>query len=99
MRPLLHRLCWVSFVIASLFLLRTEVSVAETLGLPCSAFTRNYYGDWKVLAPVMLHVGSKLLGPIVGTTFEPGTVINGIRVSEVLDNECWSAPLQRTTMR
>ena len=99
MRPLRHRLCWLTFVIVSLFLLNTELCIAETLELPCSAFTRNQHGDWKVLAPVMLHVDGKLLGPIVGTTFEPGTAINGIRVSEVLDNQCWSAPLQRTRMR
>ena len=36
----------------------------------------------------MLHIDGRLLGPIVGTTFEPGTMTNGINMSEVLDREC-----------
>ena len=56
--------------------------------------SRNTDDDWKVLAPVMLHIDGRLLGPMVGTTFEPGTTTNGIAISEVLDRECLLSPLQ-----
>ena len=41
------------------------------------------------------HAGS---GPLVGTTFEPGTMTNGIKMSEVLDRECRSSSFQRPGM-
>jgi hypothetical protein len=49
---------------------------------------RNANGGWKVLAPVMLEIDGRLLGPMVGTNLESGTATNGITMSEVLDREC-----------
>jgi len=46
----------------------------------------------------MLHINGRLLGPIVGTTPEPGTMTNGINMSEVLDRECRSPSFQRAGM-
>ena len=95
MRAPRDRLCRISLAVASLFLLSIEPSLGEDLPVPCSAFARNGHGDWKVLAPVMLHIEGRLLGPIVGTTLVPGTMTNGIRISEVLDRECPVVPLQQ----
>jgi hypothetical protein len=36
----------------------------------------------------MLEIDGRLLGPMVGTTLEPGRATNGITMSEVLDREC-----------
>jgi hypothetical protein len=99
MRAPRNRLCRLSLAVASLVLLSIEPSLGEDLAVPCSAFSRNGDGDWKVLAPVMLHIEGRLLGPIVGTTFAPGTMTNGIRISEVLERECRSLPLQQAGMR
>ena len=99
MRAPQNRLCRISLAGASLFLLSIAPSVGEDLAVPCSAFARNGDGDWKVLAPVMLHIDGRLLGPLVGTTFAPGTMTNGIRLSEVLELECRSSPLQQAGIR
>jgi hypothetical protein len=53
--------------------------------VPCSAFSRNANGGWKVLAPVMLEIDGRLLEPMVGTILEPGTATNGIPMSEVVE--------------
>jgi hypothetical protein len=74
---------------AGLLLLAVRPALAQAVAVPCSAFSRNSHGDWKVLAPVILEVGGRLLGPIVGRIFEPGTVTtNGIKINEVLDRAC-----------
>ena len=99
MRAPRDRLYRLSLAVASLVLLSIEPSLAKDLAVPCSAFARNGDGDWKVLAPVMLHIDGRLLGPIVGTTFAPGTMTNGIRLSEVLERECRSSPVQQARMR
>jgi hypothetical protein len=56
--------------------------------LPCPAFSRNAYGGWTVLAPVMLNLSGSIYSPTVGTTFAAGSVRNGIEMSDVLDREC-----------
>jgi hypothetical protein len=71
-----------------LSLLVSVPGLGQSLPMPCSAFARSADGGWKVLAPVMLEIDGRLLGPIVGTSFEPGSVANGIKISEVLDREC-----------
>lgn len=74
---------------AGLLLLAVQPTLAQAVTVPCSAFSRNSDGGWKVLAPVMLEVDGRLLGPIVGTMFEPGTTTtNGIKINEVLDRAC-----------
>ena len=95
MRSRRNRFCRLSLAVASLVMLGAEPSLGQGVAVPCSAFTRNGNGDWKVLAPVMLHIDGRLLGPIVGTTFEPGTITSGIKMSEVLDRECRSLSFQR----
>ena len=99
MRAPRNRLCRLSLAVASLVLISIEPSLGEDLAVPCTAFARNGDGDWKVLAPVMLHIDGRLLGPMVGTTVAPGTVTNGIRISEVLERDCRSLPLQQAGMR
>ena len=83
-----------SLAVASLFVLSAEPSLGQSVDVPCSAFSRNANGDWKVLAPVMLEIDGRLLGPMVGTILEPGTATNGIAVSDVLDRECRGVHLE-----
>jgi hypothetical protein len=77
-----------NLALASLVILGAGPSLGQSLAVPCSAFSRNANGGWKVLAPVMLEIDGKLLGPMVGTNLESGTATNGITMSEVLDREC-----------
>lgn len=56
--------------------------------LPCSAFERNGYGGWRVLAPVTLDVDGSLYSPMVGTTLPAGANNHGIEMSDVLDQQC-----------
>jgi hypothetical protein len=84
----MRAVCQLSLAVASLALLSVVPSLAQSLAVPCSAFSRNADGGWKVLAPVMLDIDGRLLGPLVGSTFAPGRATNGIKVSEVLDREC-----------
>ena len=63
-------------------------SLAQRDLVPCSAFSRNAYGGWTVLAPVMLDLGGSLYSPTVGTTFAAGSTHNGIEMSDVLDQQC-----------
>src|SRR5438270_11274037 len=88
-----------SLAVASVVLLSTGPGLAQSATVPCSAFTRNDAGEWKVLAPVMLHIDGRLLGPIVGSTFEAGTMTNGIDLSEVLDRACPSFPVEPARLR
>jgi len=72
-----------SIAAASLVLLSAEPSMGQNVAVPCSAFARNAEGGWKVLAPVMLNLDGRLLGPMVGTIFAAGSTMNGL-----LDREC-----------
>ena len=77
---------------AALLLVALQSSLAQDVRVPCSALSRNSHGGWEVLAPVMLQIEGRLLGPIVGTIFEPGTTTtNGIKINEVLDRACQEA--------
>jgi hypothetical protein len=74
---------------AALPLVTLQPGLAQDVRIPCSAFSRNFHGAWKVLAPVMLEIDGRLLGPTVGSMFEPGaTTTNGIKMNEVLDRAC-----------
>ena len=77
-----------SLIAVSLVLLGNAPSFGRNMPVPCSAFARNTNGGWKVLAPVMLSIGGKPLGPMVGSTLPAGSMPNGVKVSEVLDREC-----------
>jgi hypothetical protein len=89
MRGSCNHTCRLGVAVISLILLSVGPSLGQSFAIPCSAFARNSYGGWKVLAPVMLYIDGRLLGPMVGTNFEPGTTTaNGINMSEVLDHEC-----------
>jgi hypothetical protein len=87
LRTLRHRLCLTAAAV-SLVLLSVEPSHGQNVAVPCSAFARNTDGGWKVLAPVMLNIDGRLLGPMVGTIFAAGSTMNGVKMSEVLDQEC-----------
>jgi hypothetical protein len=65
------------------------------MAVPCSAFARNADGGWKVLAPVMLYIGGRPLGPMVGSTLPTGSMPNGVKVSEMLDQECGKGAIWR----
>jgi len=56
--------------------------------MPCSAFTRNAGGGWRVLAPVTLDLGGRLYSPMVGTVFAAGATQHGVEMSDVLDQQC-----------
>jgi hypothetical protein len=56
--------------------------------IPCSAFQRNAYGGWRVLAPVTMDIGGTLYSPIVGTTFAAGSTQHGVEMSDLLDQQC-----------
>lgn len=88
MTLLRHCLCRPAVVAASLLLLGVEPSVGQSLAVPCSAFARHADGGWKVLAPVMLNIDGRFLGPMVGTIFAAGSTVNGLKISEALNREC-----------
>jgi hypothetical protein len=72
----------------ALVLLSAGPSLAQREAVPCSAFSRNGAGGWRVLAPVVLDLGNRLYSPTVGTTFAAGSMHNGIELSDVLDRQC-----------
>ena len=88
MRAIYRRLSRLSMAAASVVLLSAETGSAQNMPIPCSAFARNTHGGWKVLAPVMLYIDGRPLGPMVGTTIPAGSMPNSINVSEALDREC-----------
>ena len=88
MRAIYRRLSRLSMAAASVVLLSAEPGSAQNMPIPCSAFARNAHGGWKVLAPVMLYIDGRPLGPMVGTTIPAGSMPNSINVSEALDREC-----------
>ncbi|HXC29968.1 MAG TPA: hypothetical protein VNV38_18575 [Stellaceae bacterium] len=55
---------------------------------PCSAFERNAYGGWRVLAPVTLDLGGSLYSPTVGTALPAGATNHGIEMIDILDQQC-----------
>jgi hypothetical protein len=69
-------------------------SLAQSTSVPCSAFSRNGSGGWRVTGPVMLDLGGRLLAPMVGTTFNAGSTMHGIEISTVLDRECGNTALR-----
>ena len=88
MRVMQIRLSRLSMTAAGLLLLSAAPGLAEDLPVPCSAFARNADGGWKVLAPVMLYIDGRPLGPMVGSTLPAASTPNSVKVSEVLDREC-----------
>ena len=88
MRTIHRRLSRLSMAAASLVLLSAEPGLAQNMPIPCSAFTRNAHGGWTVLAPVMLYIGGRPLGPMVGTSIPSGSMPDSINVSEALDRDC-----------
>ena len=74
---------------ASVVLLSGEPSPGQNMPFPCSAFARNAHGGWKVLAPVMLYIDARPLGPMVGTTIPAGSMPNSINVSEAARSRVW----------
>ncbi|HVH79008.1 MAG TPA: hypothetical protein VM782_06445 [Stellaceae bacterium] len=56
--------------------------------MPCSAFARNAYGGWRVLAPVTIEISGSLYSPTVGTTLAAGSMQHGIEMSDLLDRQC-----------
>ncbi len=73
---------------AALLALSAAPSLAQRDLVPCSAFSRNAYGGWTVLAPVMLDLAGRVYSPTVGTTFAAGSMQNGVEMSDVLDSQC-----------
>ena len=61
---------------------------AQDGGMPCSAFARNSYGSWRVMAPVMLDLEGRLYSPTVGTVLSAGVTQHGIEMSDLLDQQC-----------
>lgn len=88
MRAIYRRLSRLSMAATSVVLLSAEPGLGQDMPIPCSAFARNAHGGWKVLAPVMLYIGGRPLGPMVGSTLPAGSMPNSINVSEALDREC-----------
>ena len=76
---------------AGIALLSAGPSLAAGMSMPCSAFARNPYGDWKVLAPVVLSVEGRLRAPTVGTIFVAGSMTNGLKMADLLDRDCGKA--------
>jgi hypothetical protein len=63
-------------------------ALAQNIPVPCSAFARNADGGWKVLAPVMLYIDGRPLGPTVGSTLPAGSMPSSVKLSQALDREC-----------
>jgi len=72
----------------SIALLSAEPSLGQDVPIPCSGFALTAHGAWKVLAPVMLYINGRPLGPMVGSTLPAESIPNSIKVSEALDREC-----------
>jgi len=90
MKRLRNRLCRLATAVASVLVLTAGAALAQSVPVPCSAFTRSTSGGWTVLGPVMLDLDGRLYAPMVGTIFAAGSRQNGIPMSDVLDRECGS---------
>lgn len=88
MRAIYSRLSRLSMAAASVVLLSAEPVPGQNVPFPCSAFARNAHEGWKVLAPVMLYIDGRLLGPMVGSTLPAESMPNSIKVSDALGREC-----------
>ena len=88
MRAIHNRLSRLSMAAVSIALLSAEPGLGQDVPIPCSAFARNAHGGWKVLAPVMLYIDGRPLGPMVGTTIPARSMPNSLNVSEALDRDC-----------
>jgi hypothetical protein len=88
MRAIHSRLSRLSMAAASVVLLSAGPGLGQNMPVPCSAFARTAHGGWKVLAPTMLYIEGKPLGPTVGSTLPAGSMPNGINLSEALDRVC-----------
>ena len=88
MRASHRRLSRFGMALASVVLLSAEPGLGQDMPVPCSAFARTAHGGWKVLAPVMLYIDGRLLGPMVGSTLPAASMPNSIKVSDALDREC-----------
>jgi hypothetical protein len=86
MRAIYNRLSRLSM--AAAVLLSAEPGLGQNVPVPCSAFARTAHGGWKVLAPVMLYIDGRPLGPMVGSRLTTESMPNSINVSEALDREC-----------
>jgi hypothetical protein len=82
------RFCRLALAAGAVMVLRAGPSLAQSEELPCSAFSRNVYGGWRVLSPVMLDLNGRLYSPTVGSVFAAGSTQNGIEMSDVLDQQC-----------
>jgi hypothetical protein len=78
----------IALAAAAALVLGAAPSLAQREPVPCSAFARGPYGGWRVLSPVMLDLGGRLYSPTVGTVFPAGGMQNGIKMSDVLDQQC-----------
>ena len=83
-----NRLSRLSMAAAGVVLLCTQPGLGQKMPVPCSAFARNAHGDWKALAPVMLQIEGRLLGPMVGSTLPVASVPDSIKLTAALDREC-----------
>jgi len=87
------RLSRLSLLAIALALLSPTPTLGQSMPVPCSAFARGVDGDWRVLAPVMVFIGGRPLGPMVGSTLSTGSMPNGNKVAEMLDQECGKQPI------
>jgi hypothetical protein len=83
-----NRFCRLALAVAAVAVLSAGPALAQSEEVPCSAFSRNAYGGWRVLDPVMLDLNGRLYSPTVGTVFAAGATQNGIEMSDVLDQQC-----------
>jgi hypothetical protein len=56
--------------------------------IACQDFTRNGYGDWKVLRPTTISPEGRVMHLVPGQTFMPSQLVNGVEVTAVLDRNC-----------
>ena len=77
-----------SVAVACTVLLSTVPALGQIMPVPCSAFARDGYGGWKVLAPVVFRVEGRLLAPTVGMNFSAGSETYGLKMTDVLNRAC-----------
>src|SRR5262245_51402217 len=88
MRKTRSRLYRLSIAAASIVLLSAQPGQGQNTPVSCSAFVRNADGSWKVLAPVILHIHGRPLGPMVGSTLPVPSMPNSIELTKALAREC-----------
>jgi hypothetical protein len=75
---------------AAILLLGAGSAEAQKVPVPCSAFSRNANGSWRVLSPIILDLNGMLVSPTVGTIFAADAATHGVEMSKILDSECGS---------